>query len=67
MTDLGRWMQDNDWDDARLADTLAVDRSQASRLRRGKSFASPDTAKRLERLTKIAWHRFIRAAGAGLT
>ena len=59
MTRLDRWMTDNEWDDAKMAEAIGRDRSQVSRIRRGLSGASKDTALKLATITGIAWHHFI--------
>lgn len=51
MTKLDAWMGDRR-DDQWLANALGCSRSQASRIRRGKSMPSLDTAVAIERLTK---------------
>lgn len=51
MTKLDKWMGDTR-DDLWLAQALMCSRSQASRIRRGKSIPSLETAVAIERLTK---------------
>ncbi len=51
MTKLDQWLGDKR-DDSWLAEKLGCSRSQASRIRRGKSFPSLETAVAIERLTK---------------
>lgn len=51
MTKLDAWMGDSR-DDQWLAQALGCSRSQASRIRRGKSIPSLETAVAIERLTK---------------
>ena len=62
MNALARWMEDRGWDDVRLAAAVDLDRSQISRLRRGKSAASHETARRLQKITGVAWHAFLDLA-----
>ena len=51
MTKLDQWLGDKR-DDSWLAEKLGCSRSQASRIRRGKSCPSLETAVAIERLTK---------------
>lgn len=51
-TPLDSWMSDNDKDDVWLASALCCSRSQASRIRRGKSTPSPTRAFQIEKLTR---------------
>lgn len=52
MTKLNTWMDANRRDDRWLASVIDCDRSQASRIRRGRSRPSPARAFQIERLTK---------------
>jgi len=53
MVDLASWMTAHGETDETLAAKLGVSRVQASRLRRRRCNPSPETAKKLEDLTKI--------------
>jgi hypothetical protein len=61
MTQLATWMAKNKLKDPDLAEKAKgkVSRSQISRIRRGKSGASPETARVLASLTGMPWHTFI--------
>jgi plasmid maintenance system antidote protein VapI len=59
MTMLDRWMTENGWDDSKLAEAIARDRSQVSRIRRGVCGTTKEVALRIEKITGIAWHEFI--------
>lgn len=61
MSKLQRWMARNGKNDADVAHAVRIDRSQISRIRRGKSGARYDTALRLQRLTGIVWWHFMAA------
>lgn len=54
------WMTRRGVNDAHLEGLVEVSRVQISRIRRLKSGASPRTAKRLQAVTKIAWHHFVQ-------
>lgn len=58
---LQEWMDLKSWRDERLAQELGgcLSRSQVSRIRRGKSKPTPETARELERVTKIPAAAFI--------
>jgi transcriptional regulator with XRE-family HTH domain len=64
MADLAQWMEENGYDDDDLVADLSkrakikLDRSQVSRIRRGKSRPSEKTARGLEKITAIPWHEF---------
>jgi plasmid maintenance system antidote protein VapI len=60
MTQLQRWMTKHSKGDAEVAATIKRSRSQISRLRRGITGASVNTALKLQGLTGIAWHHFVR-------
>jgi transcriptional regulator with XRE-family HTH domain len=64
MTQLAEWMKSKGLGDAELAEKAKGDisRSQISRIRRGISGASKDTAYKLEKITGIPWHEFIGGA-----
>jgi transcriptional regulator with XRE-family HTH domain len=61
MTQLAQWMSKRGIGDSALADKAGgeISRSQISRIRRGISGTSRETAKRLEKITGIPWHEFI--------
>jgi transcriptional regulator with XRE-family HTH domain len=48
--------------DDELAKEIGISRVQVYRIRSGQSGASPATAEKLERLTGIPWHEFIKPA-----
>jgi transcriptional regulator with XRE-family HTH domain len=53
------WMKATGYTDARLSAEVGVSRVQISRIRRGICKASPETAMKLEQVTKIPAPRFI--------
>lgn len=53
------WMEATGYTDARLSAEVGVSRVQISRIRRGICKASPETARRLEGVTKIPAPHFI--------
>lgn len=60
MTKLQRWMNRNKKLDQDVARAVKKSRSQISRIRRGKTSARHDTARRLETLTGIRWWHFMQ-------
>lgn len=54
------WMTKRGVSDGHLEGLIEISRVQISRIRRLKSGASPRTAKRLQAVTKIAWHHFVQ-------
>jgi predicted transcriptional regulator len=62
-TKLQMWMSAHNYDDDAVARAVRrVSRVQISRIRRGVSHASIETAMRLQELTGIRWHHFVRCA-----
>lgn len=59
MTKLQHWMTKNSKVDADVARAVKRSRPQISRIRRGVTTASHDTARRLETLTGIRWWHFM--------
>ena len=57
---LGTWTEEHGITDEQLAIMLKVTRVQANRIRRGMSYASVKTAKRIEEITGIVWETFVR-------
>jgi transcriptional regulator with XRE-family HTH domain len=64
MKQLQAWMKKRGMKDAGLAELVngVPSRAQISRIRRGKNGASPETAKKLQKVTGIPWHEFIGSA-----
>jgi transcriptional regulator with XRE-family HTH domain len=56
------WMRKNALRDDDVARKIKVSRVQISRIRRGINGASVETAMKLQELTRIKWHNFIRYA-----
>ena len=59
MRTLAQWMKQHGVRDAAVAAQLKISRVQVSRIRRGKCGCSVETAKKLAKLTGIAWHLFL--------
>lgn len=59
MRSLQNWMRKNRKLDDDVARAINLSRSQVSRIRRGKSICTIDTAQKLEKLTGIRWFRFL--------
>jgi transcriptional regulator with XRE-family HTH domain len=53
-------MERSGWSDQQVAEAIKLSRVQVNRLRRGVCVASTATALKLQKLTQIPWHRFIR-------
>lgn len=64
MTKLQLWMKRHGKVDAEVARAVKRSRPQISRIRRGVTAASHDTAQRLEALTGIRWWHFMAKAKA---
>lgn len=57
---LQQWMSSNGKRDEDVAELVGISRVQVSRIRRGLSHASSDTAKHLASLTGTNWTDFIK-------
>jgi transcriptional regulator with XRE-family HTH domain len=59
MMELQTWMDRHGKRDHQVAAAISISRPQVSRIRRGLTTASPDTAHKLEALTGIKWFHFL--------
>lgn len=64
MSKLQTWMAGANKDDEAVSLLVGLSRAQVSRIRRSKSRPSPDAAVKLELVTGIPWHEFIKPAPA---
>jgi transcriptional regulator with XRE-family HTH domain len=64
MSTLQEWMKAEKLSDSAVAERIGVSRVSVLRYRLGQSRPEPDTAEKLEQLTGIPWHEFIRPSEA---